>query len=299
MTDLAAGPVRTLHPGPFELAEGPLWHDGLNRLFWFSILDGTLHGAAADGTDHREWRLGERASAAGIIDDDHLLVATETGLWRLALTDGTKAPLVPLEASDPRTRSNDGRAAPDGSFWIGTMGLAAEDGAGVIYRYDAENEPPVTSVRRRVSIPNAICFSPDGALAYLADTAEGMIRRVALQNGAPVGEAVPHIDLTADGLNPDGAVTDADGHLWCACWGSGEVVRFAPDGARVGSIRFPAAQVTCPAFGGPDLTTLFVTSAWEGMAENARGPADGAVYAVQTDARGLPAPRVRVPGLSA
>ena len=295
MTDLAAGPVRTLHPGPFELAEGPLWHPERNRLFWFSILEGTLHACAADGSDHREWRLGERASAAGIIDHDHLVVATETGLWQLALGDGTKSPLVPLEADDPRTRSNDGRAAPDGSFWIGTMGLRAEGGIGAIYRYDAGGEPPVTSVRRRISIPNAICFAPDGAHAYLADTREGVIRRLSLQDGEPVGEAEPHIDLTADGLNPDGAVTDAEGCLWCACWGSGEVVRFAPDGARLGSIRFPATQVSCPAFGGPDMTTLFVTSAWEHMADDDRSPADGAIHAVPTTVRGRPEPRVRVP----
>ena len=284
-----------VHPGPFELAEGPLWHLGRERLFWFSVLEGTLHAAAADGTDHREWRLGERASAAGIIDDDTLLVATETGLWRLALEDGTKSPIAPIEADHPRTRSNDGRAAPDGSFWIGTMGLRAEDAMGAIYRYDVAGDPPVGVVRRHISIPNAIAFVPDGSHAYLADTREGIIRRMALESGAPVGEAEPHIDLRHDGLNPDGAVTDVEGHLWCACWGSGEVVRFAPDGTRVGSIRLPAAQVSCPAFGGPDMTTLFVTSAYEHMAEGNRTPADGAIYAVDTNVRGRPEPTVRVP----
>ena len=308
--DYATGEVRMVHPGPFELAEGPFWHPGRECLFWFSVLDGTLHAAAADGADHREWRLGERASAAGIIDDDHLAVATETGVWRLALGDGTKSPLVPLEADDPRTRSNDGRVAPDGAFWIGTMGLAAEDGLGAIYRYDASGTPPVTSVRRHVTIPNSICFSPDGAHAYLSDTRERVIRRLALVDGVPSGEAEPHIDLRADGrkpddrnpddrntggLNPDGAVTDAEGHLWCACWGAGEVVRFAPDGTRTGSVRFPARQVSCPAFGGPDMTTMFVTTAHEGMDGSERTPGDGAIYAAPTGVRGRPEPNVRVP----
>ena len=294
-SELAAGPVRTVHPGPFELGEGPLWHPGRQRLFWFSILEGVLHACASDGSDHREWALGERASAAGIVDDDALLVATETGLWRLDLNAGTKSPVVPLEADDPRTRSNDGRAAPDGSFWIGTMGRDAEDSLGAIYRYDAAADPPLASVRRRVTIPNAICFAPDGASAYLSDTSEGMIRRVALDGGSPVGEAEPFIDLRPAGLNPDGAVTDAEGFLWCACWGSGEVVRFSPAGERVGAIRFPAVQVSCPAFGGPDMSTLFVTTAYEHMGKDERGPADGAVYAVPTTVRGRAEPRVRLP----
>ena len=294
MTDLAAGPVRTLPLAPAELYEGPLWHPERERLFVFSILDGTLQSVAADGSDRCEWRLGERASAAGIIDRDRLLIATETGLWRLHLETGEKHPLVPLEADDPRTRSNDGRAAPDGAFWIGTMGLQAENALGALYRYDANDEPPLTSLKRRVSIPNSTCFASDGSVAYFSDTAERVIRRVRLENGRPTGDWEPHIDLSADGLNPDGAVVDEENCLWCAMFGAGEVQRFSPDGERIGAVAVPAKQPTCPAFGGPDMRTLFVTSAWENMGD-ARGPDDGAVFAVETNARGRADPRVRVP----
>ena len=295
--DLAAGPVRTVHQGPFELAEGPFWHPDRGRLFWFSILEGTLHSIAADGSDHAEWRLGERASAAGMVDRDRLVVATETGVWLLDLVGGAKTALAPLEAGDPRTRSNDGRVAPDGSFWIGTMGLDAETGMGGVYRYVADAMPPIESVRRNVSIPNSTCFSPDGQFAYLSDTREQMIRRIRLDpaTGAPRSDADPFIDLSGSGLNPDGAVTDAEGAIWCAMFGAGEVVRFSSEGERTGSIAFPATQLTCPAFGGPDGTTLFVTSAWEHMAPDERGPQDGAIYAVDTTVRGAPEPRVRVP----
>ena len=295
---LVAGPVRTLHPGPFELAEGPLWHPDRQRLFWFSILDGTLHSADADGADVREWRLGERASAAGVIDRDHLLLASETGLWTLDLEAGEKRPVVPLEADNTRTRSNDGRSAPDGAFWIGTMGLAAEDGLGAFYRYDPDDRPPVAVVRRDITIPNATCFAPDGSFAYLCDTRERVIRRAPLADGRPAGEFAPHIDLRSDGLNPDGAVVDEEGCLWCAMFGAGEVQRFSPDGERIGAIAFPARQLTCPAFGGKAGRTLFVTSAWEHLHEDERPAGEGAIYAVETTVRGRADPRVRVPPIS-
>ena len=292
---LDVGPVRQLDPGPFELAEGAFWHVERKRLFWFDILGGTLYSIAEDGSDRRKWRLGERASAAGIIDRDALLVASETGIWRFDLESERRTPVVPLEADDRRTRSNDGRIAPDGAFWIGTMGTRAEDGLGTFYRYDPDDEPPITTIRRHVTIPNSTCFAADGSFAYFADTRERVIRRARLENGRPASEWEPHIDLRDDGLNPDGAVIDEDGCLWCAMFGAGQVQRFAPNGERIGSLAFPARQLTCPAFGGPDMTTLFVSSAWEHMAESDRGPNDGAIFAVETNVRGRAEPRVRVP----
>ena len=294
--DLARAEPRLLHPGRHELGEGPIWHDGIGRLFWFSILEGKLLSCDADGDGERVFELGERGSAAGIVDDRTLLIATETGLWRLHLQNGIKTPVAPLEADNTRTRSNDGRAAPDGSFWIGTMGLDAEDGLGAIYRYRAGGEPPVESVRRRVSIPNSICFASDGRTAYLCDTREAAILRMPVDaEGAPAGEAVVHIDLSGEGLNPDGSVTDAEGCLWNAQWGAGRVARYDPDGRFMGAVAVPVAQASCPAFGGPDMTTLFVTTAWQGLGPDRRESDAGSVYAIETDVRGRPEPRVRLP----
>ena len=288
----AIGDVRLVHAGQHEIGEGPLWHDGIGRLFWFSILDGLLLSCDADGAEPTEWRLGERASAAGIVDDETLIVATETGLWRLDLASGEKVPLVPLEADNPRTRSNDGRAAPDGSFWIGTMGLNAESEAGAIYRY---NGGSVEVVARRVSIPNAICFAPDGRTAYWGDTATRQIMQVPLDSsGAPSGDAEVLIDTSDEKLNPDGAVTDANGNIWLAQWGASRVACYGPDGRFKDAVEFPTPQVSCPVFGGPNLSTLFATTAWQDMPEEGRDPQAGNTFAVELGVRGLPFPRVRL-----
>ena len=283
---------RLVHAGQHEIGEGLLWHDGTQRVFWFSILEGRLFSTDADGANPREWRLGERASAAGIIDDDTLLVATETGLWRLRLSSGEKSPIVPLEADNPRTRSNDGRTAPDGSFWIGTMGLNAESGAGAIYRLvDGE----VHVIARRITIPNSICFSPDGRTAYYSDTSEQRVMRLALDaSGAPSGDPTVLIDTREEGLNPDGAVTDEDGNIWLAQWGAGRVACYNPGGRFRDAVPFPTPQVSCPVFGGPDLTTLFATTAWENMSESERDANAGNTFAREVEARGTPAPRVRL-----
>lgn len=108
-----------------------------------------------------------------------------------------------------------------GGFWVGVMGRNAEEKAGGIWRYFRGE---IRKLFDKLTIPNAICFTPDGRFAYFADTRESTVWRVKLgQNGWPAGEPEPFLHLAAKGLNPDGAVCDADGRLWIALWGSGTV----------------------------------------------------------------------------
>ncbi len=118
---------------PCELGEGPLWHPERNQLFWFDILSQRLLTRTAEGP--LAWAFPHRVSAAGWVDRDRLLIASEVALSLFDLATGQATPVVSLEADTPATRSNDGRADPQGGFWIGTMGKRAEPGAGAIYRF--------------------------------------------------------------------------------------------------------------------------------------------------------------------
>jgi sugar lactone lactonase YvrE len=226
------------------------------------------------------------------VDDSTLLIASETALFRFDLTTGTRTDLCALEADRPDTRSNDGRADPQGGFWIGTMGKRAEPGAGAIYRF---YRGELRCIFPGISIPNAICFPPDGRTAHFTDSPTRRVMRVALDaEGWPQGKPEVFLDLTGDTPAPDGAVVDAAGLLWLAEWDGARVSAFAPDGARVQSVPVAARQSSCPAFGGEDLTTLFVTSALQGMDEAARkaDPKGGMTFAAPGTARGQAEHRV-------
>ncbi len=269
------------------LGEGPLWHPERGSFFWFDILNRRLLSRSAAG-EPQEWRFDRMASAAGWIDRETLLLATETGLARLRLSDGGLESLVEVEADQPETRSNDGRADRQGGFWFGTMGKKAETGAGSLYRYRKGE------LRRLVSdltIPNAICFSPDGRFAHYADTREAKVWIQPLDaEGWPAGERRLFLDLRAEGLNPDGAVIDAEGGFWCAKWGAGKVMRYDPDGKRSHEFAVGARHCSCPAFGGEDLRQMLVTSALEGL--EAPDEAQGRPYLLRPGFLGLPEPRV-------
>lgn len=275
---------------PCILGEGPLWHPGRGQLFWFDIMGKRL--MTRDSAGPRDWLFDRHASACGWVDDDTLLIATETDLCRFSLSTGQAAPLVALEADTPRTRSNDGRADPMGGFWIGTMGKAAEAGAGALYRFFRGE---LRCLRKGITIPNATCFAPDGRTAYFADTAENIVWRITLDaDGWPAGDWQVFLDHRDSGLNPDGAVVDADGHLIVAEWGASRVARYAPDGNLVEEIALPVPQPSCPALGGADLSTLYVTTARQGLSAAAldAAPLSGQTFAIATGWRGQAEHRV-------
>ncbi|MEL6549555.1 MAG: SMP-30/gluconolactonase/LRE family protein [Pseudomonadota bacterium] len=257
------------------LGEGPLWHPERQELFWFDIIGKKLR------TRDRTWPFEEYVSAAGWVDADTLLIASASALSRFDIASGKSEPLVPLEAENPVTRSNDGRADPWGGFWIGTMGVKLEPEAGAIYRFYRGH---LRKLYGKITVPNAICFAPDRSAAYWCDTEDQRIMRQSLsaEDGWPDGTAETLIDLRGTEFRPDGAVTDADGNIWNAQWGSARVACYAPDGRFLRAVSVGGAQSSCPAFGGPDLSTLFVTTAAEGLT----GDAEGRTYMIEDAGRG-------------
>lgn len=278
------------------LGEGPLWHPLRQQLFWFDIMNNLLLSRA--GGTALEWHFNRHVSAAGWIDDRHLLIASETDLFRFDLETGTETRICSLEADRPDTRSNDGRADPWGGFWVGTMGKDGATEVGALYRwYRGE----LRRLQGGMTTPNAICFAPDRSCAYYADTKTRMIWRQPLdpEQGWPLGERAVFLELCACAgrpeHKPDGAVTDSDGCLWNAQWGSARVARYAPDGRFLGAVELPTDHTSCPAFGGPDLTTLFVTTAVQKLSEErlaAQRDSAGRTFSMPHAGRGLPEPQV-------
>ncbi|MGE4610913.1 MAG: SMP-30/gluconolactonase/LRE family protein [Paracoccaceae bacterium] len=254
--------VRIFDDTPCELGEGPLWHPLREELFWFDIIGNTLY--CRENDIKRSWTFSEHVSAAGWIDSDTLMIASESALLRFDINTGNSEIVHPLEADNPVTRSNDGRADPWGGFWIGTMGKSAEQEAGAIYRYYLGE---LRELYPQITISNAICFSPDQRFAYFSDTAQSKIwcQNLNEKDGWPVGAPEVFLDFTNTGINPDGAVCDSAGFLWNAQWGAARLARYSPDGEFVEAVNMPTDNITCPSFGGPDLKTLFATSAKQGL----------------------------------
>lgn len=279
---------------PCELGEGP-GHDPLtSTVWWFDIVTGRLFEKPLAGGDARIHTLGQMASALAVIDEKRQLIATETGLFVRDRQTGHTTMHQPIEAANPATRSNDARVHPAGAFWIGTMGKKHEKGAGSIYWY---RQGELRKLFSDISIPNSISFSPEGRIAYFADTAKNIIWRVATDpdTGLPIGEPVLFYQHREKG-GVDGSVVDGDGNLWNACWGRSSIDVYDPSGRRIRSIEMPVRQPSCPAFVGEDSANLIITTAYQDMTDKMRqsDPDAGKVFLIETAGKGRLDPPVRL-----
>ncbi len=291
MTDTA----KLLVDSQCALGEGPFWHDDRQQVFWFDINNRTLFAADADGKPEGQWHFDDIVAAAAIVDHDTLALATETGLKRFSLSTGKTEHLIDIERDVPANRTNDSRVHPSGAFWIGTMvkDEGPEDGA--VYHYRAGK---LTKIRSNAAIPNATCFSPDGRIAYWTDTPTQKILKCETdpETGMPIGEWTLFADVSEHRGYPDGAVVDSQGYLWNARWGGSCVIRYAPDGTIDRILEVPVSQVTCPAFGGKDLTRLFITTANKTLSPEklAEEKVAGGVFYIDLDIAGLPEAKIQL-----
>lgn len=294
---ITPAPTRKLQTDCCELGEGPHYDARTDTAWWFDIVGKKLFEyrfASAETVSHA---LPGMASVIAEIDEQRQIIAMEDGLYIRGKPDGALTLLSPLEADRPSTRSNDGRVHPSGRLWIGTMGKNAEWQAGTIYCVDGST---VHTLYRKITIPNSICFSPDGSIGYFADTAVNTVWRVRLDPRTALPIHDPEALLTGGDLplggHFDGSVTDIDGNLWNAAWGGGSISGFTPDGQLIATIEVPAAQTTCATFIGKKLDKLLVTTAWQGYdsAALASDPGAGYTYLIEGGFSGQLAPTFRL-----
>ena len=277
-----------------HLGEGPTYDAATDTAWWFDIVECKLFEARLGSGQITIHSLGVMGSALGRIDAHRQLLVADNGLYIRETADGRMTLYRPLEADNAATRSNDARVHQSGTFWIGTMGRKAERGLGAIY---ALHRGELSLLYREITIPNAICFSPDGTIGYFADTGKNRLFRVDLDaaTGLPRGEPIALVTRRGGG-GIDGAVVDADGLIWNARWGGGCIDVYNPQGGHLRSLRVPARQSSCPAFIGQDFSRLLATSAWQGMTEEAKraDPDHGRTFVLDAAARGRAEPDVRL-----
>ena len=276
------------------LAEGVIWDNEADAVFWVDIEGARLCRARAPFETFEVFAAPERIGSIGLVEGrtDCLIAAFESGFALFHFETGQVDWLArPELASD--VRFNDGRVDRMGRFWAGTMVETAarrHTGDGALFRLDGSGQASVHL--KGIGISNSLCWSPDGATMYFADTPEKAIWSFDFQDGRPSGQAV--FARCAAGA-PDGSAVDADGCVWNAEWGAGRVVRYDAQGRILGQVPVPAPHVSCVAFGGAALDLLFVTTAQAEMSPEAleRAPEAGSVFVYKTDCKGLPESRWR------
>ena len=282
-----------------ELGEGILWDDREQALLWTDIQAARLWRHYPSSGATQSWRLPDRLGSFALCASGRLLLGLAKGLYladlRSSETNGQLALQLLVTLDEHSTlRVNDGRIDRHGNFVFGTLNEAADRRPiGHFYQYSARH-----GLRRLdlggVAIPNSLAFTPDGRALYFCDTCRGEIM-ICDYDAERARTVTPRVFARVEApAGPDGATVDRDGRLWSAHWGAGSVVCHGPDGAIEHEVAVPTTNPSCPAFGGPQLDRLYLTTARENMsaAQLEREPHAGGVFCAQiAGAAGLPEQR--------
>lgn len=266
-------------PGPSLLGEGPVWSVAEGCLYWVDIEGMMVHRWVWGTQVVRTWPMPAMVGALAVRAQGGLIVALRSGIHTLDLTTGDLTFRLDPEGELPGTRYNDGTVDPAGRFWIGGMVLAGEPASAGLHRIEAGGGS--STVLTGIGCSNGIGFSPDGRVMYYTDSATRTIQ--AYDFDVATGEMTrPRVFAVDTDCVPDGLTVDADGFIWGAKWDGGRLVRYAPDGSVDRVITMPVPRPTSIAFGGPDLQTLFVTTARTGLSapELAQAPLSGQVLVI-------------------
>ncbi|MFD5158754.1 SMP-30/gluconolactonase/LRE family protein [Streptomyces hawaiiensis] len=265
-----------------ELGEGPTWDAAAGRLLWIDILGSRLH-TYDPATGRRTVRRTEQHIGA--------VKPRAGGGVVLNLRDGVG--LLDPDGSFrwlhhepvPGRRANDAAVAPDGALWAGTMRYDEAPGGGSLSRVTGDGTVDV--VLGDVAVSNGTGWSPDGRLMYYIDSPTRRIDVFDYADGRISGRRTLAAIEEGAGF-PDGLTVDAEGCVWVALWQGSAVRRYTPDGELDRVIELPVPLVTACAFGGADLTDLYVTTARVGLTEPP-APA-GSLFVVPGAGKGLAQP---------
>ena len=279
-----------------SLGEGCLWDGVTQSLWWLDIArPSRIHCFNPVTGEKRVWTSTILLTAIARRRNGGFLVTGEDGLYFFDETSGAIAPFVKLASNFPANRFNDGACDSRGRFWAGTMmqniGPDGEDlditaDQGELLRVAANGD--ATSMVQNIAVTNGPCWSPDGRIFYFSDSRKQLI--YAFDFDADEGRLSNQrvLNDTRKHGYPDGATVDTEGFIWSARWEGACVLRIDPKGRITSVVPMPASRPTCICFGGPQLTTAYVTSSRAHMdaATLQRYPQQGGVFAFEPGVKG-------------
>jgi sugar lactone lactonase YvrE len=271
------------------LGEGALWNAKTQELYWVDIENGILHLYQPQNKENKAIKLGQKVGTVVPTEDGNALVALQDGIYKIDLKTEKLKLLTKRPDNEPTNRFNDGKCDPAGRLWVGTMSMKGKAKAGALYLFD--NEGKISKKYDSVTVSNGIVWSADSSRMYYIDTPTKEVKEFAYNNqSGEITFTKIAVKIPEGAGYPDGMTIDSEGMLWIAMWEGFAVLRFDPNtGEQLLKVELPVARVTSCAFGGEDLSTLYITTANVGASqeEMEKYPHSGSLFVLKTNYKGV------------
>jgi D-xylonolactonase len=277
-----------------SLGEGPVWVAREQALWFTDIKQRRIHRFDPASGARATWNAPEQVGFVQPSRGGGFVAGLQSGLAHFDPGNSSFRTLVAVEPERPGNRLNDSVVDAAGRLWFGTMDDGERKHSGALHRLLSDG-----TVRRLSSdcpITNGPALSPDGRTLFHVDTAARRIDAFTVDANGALSERRVFASIDAPDGHPDGVSVDADGGVWLGLWGGWSARRYHADGTIHLNVRFPVANVTKIAFGGPALRTAYATTARHGLETEAlsRQPLAGALFEFAVDVPGLPGYEVAV-----
>ena len=273
-----------------QLGEGAYWNHVTQTFYWIDIEGKKLHLFDPATQTNRSFDTPSRIGNVVPASSTEAMIALEDGIHILNTETGALTMFAEIENDIADNRMNDGKCDPAGRLWTGTMHMPQTSANGKVYMVngDGSHKTMIDSV----TISNGIVWTKDAKTMYYIDTPTGYVRAYDYDNttGAITNERKV-IEVPESVGFPDGMTIDNEDKLWIGLWNGNKVARYDPlTGKMMSSIDVPAHNVTACAFGGPNLDTLYITTARVDMtdAELDSLPLSGSIFKVVPGVTGVP-----------
>jgi L-arabinonolactonase len=270
--------------------EGVFWSADHQLLYWTDITGERVWTYRPARNEAKFWPTPGRVCCFATRRDrpwNSVVAAFADGFAFLDLITGARENILPVAETLPEVRLNDGRTDRQGRLIAGGMNEVSGAPDASVWRLD--QDLAVTRLFDQVICANGICLSQDGRTLWFADSGRGAIEAFDydLATGTPSSRRI--VAMTSPPGVPDGSCVDAEGFVWNAVWEGHRVTRYAPDGRVDRVVELPVKKPTCCAFGGADLSTLYITSSQLGEtpADLVNQPLAGGLFALRPGVSGI------------
>lgn len=248
------------------LAEGPVFNEEKNSLYWTDIKDKKIYEYKLETEEIKKYQFDKKIGTFAFSSKHQIIAACEDGFYFLNLENLNMEFILNPKEEIATNRFNDGKCDDKGRFLAGSMDDEEKYETGYLYSYDGKI---VKKLESNLKISNGLGWNNANTKFYLTDSPKREIYEYDydIKSGKISNKKIFAKIEPKDGY-PDGLTLDEQDNIYSCHWDGFKITKYSPKGEILEQYKLPVPNVSSCCFGGKDYKTLFITTAKKGLTKD-------------------------------